>query len=354
MKKIFYSTALLCAIILFAACKKDKVIVNPYQSYDNILSFFSKYAPQNEVFDVNADLGGTITTTKGTKIKFPPAIFRDKNNQIVTGMVKVYVKDILQPSDMILADKPTVDNKGNFLISFGEMIVQAEQNGEELNVAEKGVEGIFPLGLREGQGAPGIPMWDGDTTITYTEHGYNHLNQPTTVEQTMTMVKGMAWVDNGNVAISNNTGTESTFPIDDIGNWLNCDMLLNAGGPRITVMGYFPNYYNDQTGRDYSGKEPTMLFFKAKGSNSLIKLYDVILNAPEDKKGLHSYQQTFSVGMEGSFLAISCVDNKFYAQMRDMTIPAPESGNNYVGIDFNLSEVNENTLLSLIHSMNTK
>lgn len=355
MKKIILSAAVLSVVVLMSACKKDKHVTNNFNDSENITRFFSKHAPKAETFVVNATTGGSITTTKGTKITFPPLAFVNAADQVVNGNVNVHVRDILKPSDMILGDKPTIDAKGGFLRSFGELIVKADQNGAELDVKKDVAQVVVPLGIREAQGQGNkIPLWDGDTTIATTTSGHNHLNVATSVASTYTIPKGVAWVDLGTVAISNPQGTESSFLLDALGNWRNCDALLNTPGTKVTVLGYFNNHYNGATGSNYTGIEPCMLFFKQKNVNTLIKLYNVIMNAPAGKEGLLSYQNSFTSGTEGTFLAISAKDGKFYASMRDITIPQPNSGDNYVGFDFSLDEVSENTLLSLINQMNSK
>jgi len=354
MKKISISVALIASVMLFSSCEKNKEVRNPYEP-TSLKGLFAQHGPKFESFIIDASAGGSLTTSKGTKITFPANAFVDKNNQPVSGDVRVHVKDIMQPSDMILGDKPTIDQKGNFLRSFGELIVKAEQDGRELDLNDAGAEVVVPLGARENaQQGNGIPIWHGDTTIVTTTYGYNHENQPTTVSTPVNAPVGVIWQDLGTVGISNPAGTQTSFVLDALGDWRNCDALINTGGTRTTVLGYFTNHFASSTGSNYMGEEPSMLFFKQRGSNTLIKLYNVILNAPEGKQGLHSYQQSFTVGTEGTFLAMTAQDGKYYAQMLDTTIPAPAAGKDYVGYDFVLQEVSETELISLINLMNSK
>lgn len=354
MKKIILSIAVLSAAFI-SSCKKDKQVTNDFNDLGTMAAFFEAYAPKAETFTIDAGVGGSITTSKGTKIKFPANVFLDANNNVVTGSIKVHVKDILKASDMILGDKPTMDAKGGFLRSFGELIVKADKNGAELGIKKDSAQVVVPLGIREAQGVGNkIPIWDGDTTITFATTGHNHVNAPSTVTSSVKVPKGVNWIDLGTTATSNPAGTESTFLLDALGQWRNCDALSNPSGTRVTVLGYFTINYNDITSSNYSGKEPTMLFFKQKNVNTLIKLYNVIVNAPAGKEGLLSYQQSFTVGMEGTFLAISSKNGKFYAHMKDVTIAAPNGSDNYVGIDFAPQEVSEAALIALINQMNSK
>lgn len=354
MKKIILSIAVLSAAFM-VSCKKDKQVTNDFNDLGTMAAFFEAYAPKAETFTIDAGVGGSITTSKGTKIKFPANVFLDANNNVVTGNIKVHVKDILKASDMILGDKPTMDAKGGFLRSFGELIVKADKNGAELGIKKDSAQVVVPLGIREANGQGNkIPIWSGDTTITFATTGHNHVNAPSSVTSSVKVPKGVNWIDLGTTATSNPAGTESTFLLDALGQWRNCDALSNPPGTRVTVLGYFTTNYNDITSSNYSGKEPTMLFFKQKNVNTLIKLYNVIVNAPAGKEGLLSYQQSFTVGMEGTFLAISSKNGKFYAHMKDVTIAAPNGSDNYVGIDFTPQEVSEVALIALINQMNAK
>ncbi|MRG45157.1 hypothetical protein GFS24_08525 [Chitinophaga sp. SYP-B3965] len=354
MKKIILSIAILAAVGT-SSCRKDKQVTNDFNDLGTMTAFFEAYAPKAESFTLDAAVGGTITTTKGTKITFPANVFLDANNNVVSGNIKVHVKDILKASDMILGDKPTMDAKGGFLRSFGELIVKADKNGAELGIKKDSAQVVVPLGVREANGVGNkIPIWDGDTTVTYSSTGYNHVNAATAVTTSMKIPKGVNWIDMGTTATSNPAGTQSTFLLDALGQWRNCDALSSPSGTRITVLGYFTVNYNPATSDNYSGKEPTMLFFKQKNVNTLIKLYNVIVHAPAGKEGLLSYQQSFTVGMEGTFLAISSKNGKFYADMKDVTIPAPNGSDNYVGIDFAPQEVSEAGLIGLINQMNSK
>ena len=354
MKKLILSIAVISAIGI-TSCRKDKQVTNDFNDLGTMTAFFEAYAPKAESFTLDAGVGGTITTSKGTKIKFPANVFLDAGNNVVSGNVKVHVKDILKPSDMILGDKPTMDAKGGFLRSFGELIVKADKNGAELGIKKDSAQVVVPLGMREAQGQGNkIPIWEGDTTLSFTTTGHNHVNASSNVTSSIKIPKGVSWIDMGTTATSNPAGTESTFMLDALGQWRNCDALLNNGGTRVTVLGYFTVNYNEQTSSNYTGKEPTMLFFKQKNQNTLIKLYNVIVNAPAGKEGLLSYQQSFTVGMEGTFLAISSKNGKFYAHMKDVTIPTPNGTDNYVGIDFIPQEVSEAALIGLINQMNSK
>ena len=358
MKQLFSKTAILSLAIATSlmACKKNKDVIKPTSNdLEKVKSFFSANAPKYESFTIDASAGGTLTTSKGTKIKFPAGIFKKANGQIVSGSVTVEVKDILQVSDMLLGNRPTETN-GEMLISFGEMTVKASQNGEALQVKNDSARVQVPLAPPKpanGQIIREIPMWAGDSAVNYTLQGYDHENTSVTLTQTGYVPRGINWNQNGNFALNNTNGT-SSFALDSLGVWRNCDALMGDPRPKTTVLGYFTNQWNAATSASYMGAEPSMLFFKVKQQNSLVKLYNKIVNAPAGKEGLLSYQNSFPIGMEGTFLAITTKDGKFYAEMKDVTIGTPASGKTYFPVSFSLNEVTESGLLSLIQQLNTK
>lgn len=362
-KTILNVCVILVASIFAFSCKKNDAPANTNstlqdkKSVEMMKSFFDKNRPQTEKFTVDASVGSTITLSSGTKITIPANAFKTAAGAAVTGNVDVFAKDILKPSNMILDDKPTATADGSFLKSFGEIKVDAKQNNVPLALnreLQKPVNIAFPIaGIGANGAAIDIPVWDGDTTFTQTTSGHNHENILTTISNTVTLRKGIAWnILNGQFA--GGTATTNYFNLDALGAWRNTDVLYGSTGPKTTVLGYFGNWFNTQTGANYMGQDPSMLFFKVAGNNTLVKLYNTIFQPAAGKEGFISYQNIFPVGIQGTFLAISAKNEKFYAEMRDVTISTPAAGKNYVGFDFNLTEVTETQLLSLINQMNTK
>ena len=350
--------ALLAITVLsLASCKKTEVKVPENNNGDlkKVQEFFDKHKPKYESFQIDASAGGTITLASGTTINFPPKAFR-KRGSVVSGAVNISAIDYLRPNSMILGDKPTVTSDGQMLECFGEIMVRANQNGEELqlNNAEdlKPVNVALAIGAGRGNQRDNLPIWDGDTTITLTSSGYNHENQAVTLSTQLPAKKGMEWTQiPGMFGYANST--TSFFNLDALGEWRNVDVLYNDPRPKTTVLGYFGSYFT-ATSENYMGQEPSMLFFKTKGANTLVKLYNTILNPVTGKEGFLSYQNTMPIGQQGTFLAISTRNEKFYAEMRDVTIGAPETGKNYVGFTFNFTEVSEAQLLNMINQMNNK
>lgn len=358
MKKTSLFTTLFAATILFnTACKKSETNEQPADTGRQMMTeFFKQNGPVYQSFTINANTGGTITTTKGTKFYISPNSLVDASGNLVTGNVIISVKEVGKASEMILSDRPSATGDGKMLQSFGEFFIKAQQGNNELKLRnDSAIRGNVKPVNGGAQLMRDIPMWRGDSAVNTTTNGYNHDNQQVTINNTYYVARGISWDQiAGDFAVLNNGNGGYDFKIDSLITWRNCDALYNPAGVKTTVLGYFGSTFNTSTGRSYMGQEPSMLFFKVKNQNTLVKLYDVILQPASGKEGLHSYQQSFSVGEQGTFLAISAKDGKFYAEMRDVTIPASAPGKNYVPYTFNLTEVSQSTLLSLVQQIDTK
>lgn len=358
MKKTFLPLALVTiTLLILASCKKNESPFFPgaddQASARMMQAFFEKHAPKTETFSFDASAGGTITLKSGTKITFPANAFVKPDGSKVTGPVTVSAKDILKASDMILANKPTVTSSGEMLESFGEIIVNASRNDTALRINPAVVQRpptvMVPVGTATGAKRE-APMWEGDTTVSYTNNGFNHENQPTSVTVQYSVSKGIAWSQiPGWGAVS---GATTTFPLDALGQWRNCDALYNDPNPKTTVLGYFGDRFNGQTGT--GGQTPSMLFFKKAGTNTLINYSAMILNPAPGKEGFLSYQNSMPIGTSGTFLAMSAKNGKFYAELKDVTFGAPVAGKDFISYSFSLSEVSETQLLNLINLVNTK
>lgn len=347
-----------------SSCNKEQVIIDPVFSTDSVAmregaatmkAFFDKHRPQNERFSIDAAAGGTLTTSNGTRITIAPNALRLNGNP-VSGTVNIWVRDILRPDQMLLADKPSVATSGRMLECYGQIMVQAEQGGQELQLPPnaamtRSMNVAMPIGTGSSGTQKNIPLWSGDTSVTITAQGYNHENAPTTVSAQYTFKKGMEWREMPGFAIANDSA--NYFNLDSLGAWRNVDALYNETTPRTTVLCFLGDKYNPLSG-NVTAQDPSMVFFKAKNTNLLVKLYTTILNPAAGREGFLSYQNSMPVGQEGTFLVISSLGNKLYAEMRDVTIPSPAAGKTYVGYDFNLTEVSEGQLQNLIQQLNSK
>lgn len=358
MKKFITSTLLVAAtVISISSCKKEaSTTINPNSSAgvdgQTMATFRKNHGPQAESFTVDASAGAVVTSSKGIKYTIPAGAFVTSAGAAVTGNVTFSVKEINTAADMLLSDRPTLTRDGRMMVSYGEIFVQAVQNNNSLVLKrDSGVKVQIPA-KPNGQE---IPLWDGDSTTSVSLSGYDYLNTAVTISIQTPVRRGIVWdqISAGYAFFNGSNGTLD-FKLDSLAQWRNCDAILPTSGTKTTVLGYFNSHYNPETAQDYSGDQPTMLFFKPHNQNTLIKLYDIILNATGSYQGFVSYQASMPIGMQGTFLAMSTQNGKFYADMKDVTIATPTGSNNYTTVSFDPQEVSESAMVNLILQLNTK
>lgn len=359
MKKLFAPSLILVATaISVLSCKKSNDPSSSNTSSNGqdgqaMASFRQNHGPQAETFTVDASAGGVITSSKGIKYTIPAGVFVTSAGASVTGNVTVSVKEINTPADMLLADRPTLTRDGRMLVSYGEILVTAVQNNAALLLKkDSSVKVQIPAKLN---GQQEIPLWNGDSSNSVSLSGYDYLNTAVTVSIQSPVRRGIVWDQiSAGYAFFNSTNGSLDFKLDSLAKWRNCDAIQSTSGTKITVLGYFNSHYNAETAQDYTGDQPTMLYFKPTGQNTLIKFYDIILNATGSYQGFISYQASIPVGMQGTFLAMSTQNGKFYADMKDVTIAAPSGSNNYTTLSFDPQEVSETAMVNLILQLNSK
>ncbi|SHL35206.1 hypothetical protein SAMN05444266_10346 [Chitinophaga jiangningensis] len=358
------------ALLLFGACTKQ--VKNDAQDLSvarasteeaapdpnglRLHQFLRANGPALERFDVVMQEGVTVRTKSGKTYNIGRNALVKPDGSPATGTITLYIKEVSNAAGMIFADKPTATSAGQPLESFGEFYVAAKQGSVDLKLRpDSGVRVQAPAPKVN---ADRIPMWNGDTTITMDLSGYNYVNQLITVSTTVSANKGVDWTQVTNpasaFALFNGSNGTLNFRLDSLMTWVNCDRLMSNPNPKTTVLGYFASNYNPATGTSYVGEEPTMLFFKPAGINSVIKFYNTIFTPPAGFEGFLSYQNSIPIGQAGTFLAISSIGGQFYAEQKDVVIPAPPAGQNYTTFTFNPAPVTSAQLIALITSMNTK
>jgi hypothetical protein len=353
-------SGLCIAALTFVSCSKeaklqghnDMATVKAEADADGAMlaKLLQQNGPQYEFFRIDGKQGGRIKTKQGAVYTFSPNSLTTQSGGPVSGSVDIVIKEILTPSNMIFASRPTANNGGAQLTSYGEFFVRASQAGQDLKLqVDSAVAVQVPVAKRPAQ--EGVPLWGGDTSVIITTSGYDDLNQPVTIPVAASGNQGVTWNPAPGFALFNGTNGTLNFRLDSLMTWRNCDALTNLPGPKTTVLGYFTNFYNPATQTSYGGEEPSMLFFKPAGVNTVVKLYNVILNAPVGRQGLLSYQNSVPIGQAGTFLAITALNGNFFAQKLPVTIPSPSGG--FAGISFTLAPVTPAGLVALIQSMDT-
>jgi len=347
---------LAAAAISTLSCKKNNDASAPQQNTNQdgktMTAFMQSHGPKFETFTVDAAAGASFTSSKGIKYTIPGGAFVTSGGAAVTGSVTVAVKEITTPSDMILGDKPTLTSDGRMLLSYGEFFVKATQNEQQLLLKKDSVVKVQVPAKPNGQE---VPMWGGDSTANFTLSGYDYLNTAVTLSIQAPVRRGIVWNQiNTSFAFFNGSNGTLDFKLDSLVKWRNCDAIVSNSDPKTTFLGYFNSHFNAQTATDYMGDQPSCLYFKPHNQNTLIKLYDIILNATGAHQGFISYENAMPIGLQGTFLAMSTIDGKFYADMKDGSIGAPAGSNNYTTLTFDPVEVSESTMVNMILQLNSK
>lgn len=358
--KIIANFPIVLAIIalFFVSCAADRTDEpGPDTEADvaKLAEFSARHAPQIERFTLDATLGGQVTTTQGTRFTFPANAIVRANGQPVIGQVEVRVQEVRRPSEMVLSNRPTETASGDLLVSFGEFKVRLRQGNDELRLAPNraiAVQAAAPVGIA-GRVIE-MPLWAGDTTITRLIAGLDWQAQPTTIQVAISASRGVVWQNAPGSATIAPNGLMSFGISENLQlNWVNCDFLLSDPRPKTTVLTYFGQNYAPATGQGSGSWQPSGLFFKPRGRNSVIKFHSTILNAPAGREGFHSVQNRMPVGMDGTFLAYSIINGKFYVEVRaNVTIPTPVNG--FAGLTFSPQEVTESAFLAAIRSLDTQ
>jgi hypothetical protein len=360
-----YMACCIAMPLLFSACTKQvkndptnplslksAIAAAPSQDGAALHKFLRENGPKFETFTINPQENNQLKTRTGSSYTISKNSIWKPGGGPISGPVTISIKEISTTANMIFADKQTSTKTGQPLVSYGEFFVSAQQGGLLLKLApDSAIKVQVPARVDIKQ----IPMWNGDTTITVTTSGYDYINQFVTVSTQVSANKGVDWqpVTNPASAYALFDGTTGTlnFRLDSLIQWRNCDALASTPNPKTTVLAYFNTNYNPQTGTSYSGEEPTMLYFKPAGQNTIVKFYNTIFAPPAGFEGFLSYQNTVSVGQQGTFLAISSIAGVFYAEKKVVTIAAPLPGLNYTTVTFNPAPVSPAALVALITSL---
>ncbi len=318
--------------------------------------FAAKYGPTPYYFTINASLGDTIETPKGTKIFIKPNAFIRADGSLPTGTVSIAFTEIKNVFEMILADKPTITDDGEMLESFGEFLMIAKENntGLKINLAEDSAALRIMTSFRPSRpvliDAGSAKLWDSDTTTVLKKTtGLNSNGVLVTITIPLYSFPGISWNTPTPLQISHNNDS-LIFLLKKTNRWTNCDALSHIpADTKTSVLCYFNNHFNP----DFAANGNTgligksIVFLKPKNINTTIKFYNPILEPIAGKEGFHSYIDKIPVGMEAAFIAFSEKDGKFYAQTKEVII-ANDPGKSFMGIDFNLTEVSATQLLNML------
>ena len=293
--------ALVITALTFTSCISDDDDNASFQetlSYNNIQGFFEANSVEQQNFTLDASSGGLIIGVYRTEVTFPPNAFVDDNGDPVTGIINIALKEIFDPSQMILSNKPTnavnFSSEKTFLLSEGETEVIVSQNGDEVQLA---------VGISYEIVVPSAGGLD---------------NNMLPFAGTTSDNAGIVWnatTDRGagsnNKDISYNPAPSSYIYSAYNTGWTNCDKFYSDPRPKTT------NYIN-LTNSPNATETVVFVIFKENNLPAVVKYttsYD---------DGLQSYVDAMPIGLNVSYVAITVENNQLYMAIKNVTIADEE------------------------------
>ena len=301
MKKITLLILISGVLVFFSMCNKEKEETPEIQNSEitSLSEFQEKYITESQFFTINSEVKDTIIGEKGTKFIFWP-YFRTTDNDDVSGIVDIEIKEIFSKKEILLSNKSTVSND-RVLESDGVFYVKATQNGNTIR--------CFPVLLE-------VPTEsiDTDMKVFYGDGGEN-----------------INWIlDNSSDSISYNTTPPQSYLSyvrNDTLGWINIDRFLNID-PKTNIEIIFNNN---------PSLDNTALYIVFNSYNSVIRI-----QKDTNDKFLIS---DLPIDEDVSLLGFTFANNKVYSSISSFSI----TDNLIMNIDF--QEISESELINQIEDL---
>jgi hypothetical protein len=326
---------------------KNAVKTSENKVIDSLAVLLRSLAPKPETFTLRGEKDAFFTTTKGTKINATNAVFVNEKGEVVKENITLTIQELHTPSDMLLVDKPTNTNKINgHLESFGEFKITATHAGKPVQL-QSGSRISIETEMNNVKKTPlKMPVWDADTNaVSEQTRGLNHLAEPTVISQFFTQKRGAMWTETTQKA-EINAFNRLQFEVIKLNQWKNCDVFINDTTPKATVMVHIaqnlaPSVFDGET-----TSQDAVVYFKPLAINALIKFYQPILNAPTNKSGFYSEENSLPIGTRGTLIVVSFKDGKLYSAQQAIAINAPRSNEKAAFFTLNLVETTPSVFLT--------
>jgi len=313
---------LIVITIIHSSCAKEQInntvpdstAVNKDTVYTSIADFYSKNGVVSKNYTVNADSGGSFTTSKGTIVTIPANAFTDKNGNVVHGNVNIEFKDIYSKSDMLLSDKPTISSWGSPLKSGGEFFIKATSGNVAVNINANKVIAVIqpPVAPLDSLMRPftgnvngGVLSWTDSTFNTITDTATNLSNYLFSLYQ-------------------------FNYPVDS-GTWCNSD--------NSTYFSAYPQTTLTLHANDVVDSFNTQVFLLFSNINSMVHVYENY-NATQDFP--YNYAP---LGLSCTAVAIGVKNGHLYSSFTPITI-----GNNQAYV-FTLSLTTSTAFLAKLKTL---
>jgi len=128
--------------MIYAACSTSEYdpgiapgsVNNEPAGIYNMATVMAELAPKTKTVSINVSTGGTFRGNSGTRYNIPANAFVTSTGAAVTGTVEVHVTEFLNKGDMLFSGVLPISNDEP-LISGGELLITAQQGGQELKLA---------------------------------------------------------------------------------------------------------------------------------------------------------------------------------------------------------------------------
>ncbi len=251
--------------------------------------------------------GNTVMGEQGTEINFYAGSLKDKDGNIVTGDVEVKLLEIYSKADMLLMNKTTMGKLPNgdhaMLVSGGEFLLSANQNGEELEL-----NGMVQVKL------PTANTGGGDNEMTLFTSDFC---SPCDEDCDGIVCEDDVWVEKddtlgtagqGGLFVETFGGVDFYIGfISDFG-WTNVDKFYSYTGLKTTLLVQAPEAYDNTN---------CAIYLSYDGEDSGL----ASLDSYNSTTGLFTeHYGQIPVGLDVHIIAISNVDDQYYSTIKAVTI----------------------------------
>ena len=289
---LFCFGVFLLVTITFYSCKKKQT--EPIEGvsiyYSSMQDFIDKNGVKKETFTIDAAIGGSFISVKGTTVNIPANAFKDSVGNVITGIINFEFKDIYKKSEMILSDMATNCDTGPML-SAGEFFLKASQNNLKF-VSTKTITILQPTpGLISANMGPFYLKPDSTNQTNWDWFGS----------------PGSFPLPYGGLNYSAQTYAYSIFP----------NYFSSSGNPNPT------HWYNTDDPYAFSSYPQTTLTI-INPDNSFQPFVYLIFNSVNSAVRVYNtggYFYNFApVGLQATVFAIAIKDNKLYSSIIPITI----------------------------------
>lgn len=278
------------ALLVLSSCKKEEPVTSPtptpVSGTSNLSSLFDdNLTNATQTFTIDASVWTQVTGARGTRVYIPGGTFQNASGTPVTGTVEIRMVEILDLTDVILMNKPTVSN-GELLTTGGELKIDAYQGGQKLGLTPgANVSFMVPTATPDANMGLFLGTPDPQLDVNWVPSDSLGVTDSVTVVGDTTGAGGWSdyyWFDI--------TG-------DSLG-WINCDYFYNDPNPK-TTLSVIPNSSHDETN--------TNVWIYVSSANSVAPLWW------DAADSFNSYDSSIPEGLNVTIVAISEISGQYYS-----------------------------------------